>query len=132
MEKLSGGKLIVQVEIVVKTDNTDNCNKQIASKFKLTNDMMKIQRENQLCDVVLNVKGKEFNAHKLMLVSRSLVFNRMFDTAMTESINNIVNITHINEDVLEEMLAYIYNGQVNSMICMLNQLLLLINMSSMI
>lgn len=46
MEKLSDGKLIVQVEIVVKTDNTDNCNKQIASKFKLTNDMMKIQREN--------------------------------------------------------------------------------------
>lgn len=55
-----------------------------------------------------------------MLVSRSLVFNRMFDTAMTESINNIVNITHINEDVLEEMSAYIYNGQVNSMIWMLN------------
>ena len=44
-EKWSGGKLIIQVEFVAKTDNTENCNKQIASKFKLTNNMMKIQKE---------------------------------------------------------------------------------------
>lgn len=39
----------------------------------------------------------------------------MFNNAMTERINNKVNISDINQDVFEEMLAYIYTGEVNNL-----------------
>lgn len=36
----------------------------------------------------------------------------MFDHPLTESISNRVKMDDVNANVLEEMLRYIYNGQV--------------------
>ena len=57
-------------------------------------------RDKQFCDVALNVNGREFEAHIIILASRSPVFNAMFISKMKENSNNKVDI----EDVFEELL----------------------------
>lgn len=77
--------------------------------------MLTMMKDKQFCDVVLNVNGREFEAHKIILASRSPVFNAMFTSKMKENSKNIVDIEDISEDVFEELLSYIYTGEVNKL-----------------
>ncbi|XP_065205279.1 speckle-type POZ protein B-like [Planococcus citri] len=68
--------------------------------------------ENQtLTDVILNVNGKEYPAHKTVLAARSPVFCAMFKHSTKEYELNRVDIVDINEAVVEEMLKYVYTGK---------------------
>ncbi|XP_044015086.1 speckle-type POZ protein-like [Aphidius gifuensis] len=68
-------------------------------------------------DIILEVDGKEFKAHKMILSLKSPVFSAMFDhESMKESRDNRVVIKDIDADVVKQMLEYIYTGKTPSKI----------------
>ena len=68
-----------------------------------------------LSDVVFLISGSEFPAHKVILASASPVFDRMFSHEMRENIMNQVEVTETDPDVFNEMLRYIYTGNVEDL-----------------
>merc|ERR1719447_2403225 len=63
-------------------------------------------------DIVLKCDGTEFHCHKVILVSRSAVFDRMLDQNMVEAEKGEVNIVDVEPDTLKQMLEFVYTGQV--------------------
>jgi speckle-type POZ protein len=66
----------------------------------------------QFSDVNFNVFGSEFPAHKLILAARSEVFAAIFKHPMREQSTNQIEIEDIKPEVFQEMLRFIYTGQV--------------------
>jgi speckle-type POZ protein len=64
-------------------------------------------------DVILNIRGREFPAHKLILATRSEVFAAMFKHPTKENCNNQVKIEDIEPEVFQEVLRFIYTGRVS-------------------
>ena len=64
-------------------------------------------------DVIFNVHGREFPAHKNILAARSEVFAAMFQHPTKEKLTNQVEIEDIEPEVFQEMLRFIYTGQLN-------------------
>ncbi|XP_051161494.1 TD and POZ domain-containing protein 4-like isoform X2 [Leptopilina boulardi] len=69
---------------------------------------------DQLSDVIFKIGNKEFPAHKIMLISASPVFEKMFSHQMKENITNTVEVNDTDPDVFKEMLNFIYIGKVNN------------------
>ena len=66
----------------------------------------------ELCDVTLCVKGKEFRAHKVVLASSSPYFRAMFTCGLSESSQSSVNLDAIsNADIVECILHYFYSSK---------------------
>ncbi|KAL5510493.1 hypothetical protein EMCRGX_G006049 [Ephydatia muelleri] len=65
----------------------------------------------------------EFKAHKAVLAARSPVFSAMFEHEMEESRKNRVEISDLDQEVMQEMLAYIYTGKAPNLKKMANSLL---------
>jgi speckle-type POZ protein len=63
-------------------------------------------------DVILNIRGREFPAHKNILAARSEVFAAMLQHPMKEQSTNQIEIEDIEPDVLQELLRFIYTGRV--------------------
>ena len=79
--------------------------------WKLNDDIGQLLNSERFSDVKLNVKDQIFNAHKVILASRSPVFSAMFEHEMLENIQGLVTVDGVNERVFEEMLRYIYTGK---------------------
>jgi kelch-like protein 20/kelch repeat/BTB domain-containing protein 2 len=71
----------------------------------------KFQGSQFLTDVDLEVSGKTFKGHKLILAAVSPVFEKMFQGKSQENQNNRVIIKDVRADVFEELMTYIYSGQ---------------------
>ena len=71
----------------------------------------KFQGNQFLTDVDLEVSGKTFKGHKLILAAVSPVFEKMFQGNSHEHQNNRVIIEDVDADVFEELMTYIYSGQ---------------------
>ncbi|XP_065205299.1 speckle-type POZ protein B-like isoform X10 [Planococcus citri] len=67
--------------------------------------------KQELTDVVLSVNGKDFSAHKVVLAAHSPVFHAMFKHNTKENQLNRVDIEDVDEQVVGEMLKYIYTGK---------------------
>jgi len=65
-------------------------------------------------DVTLACGDQVFYCHKFMLSSRSPVFKAMFQSNMTENESGAVSIIDIHQDVLLEMLQYVYTGNMST------------------
>ena len=55
------------------------------------------------------------NCHKLILASRSPVFDRMLSSDMKEGEENQVILTDISPDTAKDMLSYIYTNNVKDL-----------------
>lgn len=113
-ELLPDDKLTICCEVNMKIDviNISGRNNYIKIPECHFLENLKILYENQeFSDIVLVVKGKEFNAHKMILAAHSQVFSAMFKHKMEEKRQNRVEITDIEPDVFEEMLYFIYTGK---------------------
>eukprot|EP00095_Tigriopus_kingsejongensis_P006020 snap_masked-scaffold671_size114370-processed-gene-0.10 protein:Tk06020 transcript:snap_masked-scaffold671_size114370-processed-gene-0.10-mRNA-1 annotation:"protein roadkill isoform x4" len=67
-------------------------------------------------DVQLVCETRKFDCHKVILSSRSEVFEAMFShKETTENTNNEVVITDIEPDVLEQLLRFIYSDKVDNL-----------------
>ncbi|XP_065204311.1 speckle-type POZ protein-like [Planococcus citri] len=88
--------------------------KKPASLFELTSlsrDFERIRTAEDLSDVTISVNGKNYPVHKVILAARSSVFNAMFRNDMQENQKNHIMITDMEQEAFEEMLHYIYTGE---------------------
>lgn len=66
-------------------------------------------------DVTLIVGEEKIPAHKIILASKSPVFNKMFLCDMLESHSNEAKVTGIKLEVVNELLRFIYTGEVTKL-----------------
>ena len=73
------------------------------------------RRNDQFCDVTVLVKDKHFKAHKVLLTASSPFFRKLLTSGMRESNENMIKIEldEATEDVMEDVLSYIYTGDVS-------------------
>ncbi len=69
----------------------------------------------QYSDVVFNVDGREFTAHKNILTVRCEVLAAMFQDPTKENSTNQVKIEDIEPEVFQELLRFINSGRLNSL-----------------
>ncbi|XP_065209111.1 speckle-type POZ protein B-like [Planococcus citri] len=81
----------------------------------LSHDLERIRTDENFSDVTISVNGKNYPAHKLILAARSSVFKAMFTNDMLESQKNNVTIDDIKQETFEEMLRYIYTGEMRNL-----------------
>ncbi|XP_046451120.1 speckle-type POZ protein B-like [Daphnia pulex] len=105
------------IECVVDTKNVtgklaagvnDGC---ISCSDQLVGQLEELYESKKFSDVVINVGGREFQAHKNILATRSKVFAAMFEHQTTEKLSNNVVIEGIDPDVFQELLHFIYTGR---------------------
>jgi speckle-type POZ protein len=61
----------------------------------------------------LNIRGRVFPAHKLILATRSEVFAAMFQHQTKEQSSNQITIEDVEPEVFQELLRFIYTGRVS-------------------
>lgn len=79
---------------------------------QLSKDMQTILNSGDLSDVVLSNGTIKIPAHKVILAARSPVFAKMFQHPMKENQENFVMISDIPDDVLKELVSFMYTGTV--------------------
>jgi speckle-type POZ protein len=68
-----------------------------------------------LNDVIFNVGGRKFTAHKIILAMKSPVFKAMFQhPSCKEVLSGQVKVEDIEPDVFQEILRFIYTGRMHS------------------
>lgn len=65
------------------------------------------------CDTTLLVKGKEYKAHRAVLMARSSVFHAMFQHETSEKQTGIVNIPDCDAESFQEFLEFLYTGKLD-------------------
>lgn len=79
-------------------------------------DMMRLldnaRKEGELTDVTMRVEGQTFPAHRCVLAASSQFFHGLFTNDMKEKSASIVNIEGIPVSVMNELLSYLYTGEV--------------------
>ncbi|XP_054713796.1 speckle-type POZ protein B-like [Uloborus diversus] len=81
----------------------------------LSSDFESLFDNDEFKDVTLQVGEEELNAHKLVLCARSKVFAAMLEHDMEESRRRRVDIVQMEYNTLEEMVHYMYSGQLRAL-----------------
>ena len=100
---------VIFEEDVVIANRVDDHQQAIVNQFAT------LRSDTSLSDVVLRttVDGREFPAHKLVLSTRSPVFQAMFSHgSMVENVNNLVEVAEMRGEVMQSLLDYIYSGTI--------------------
>ncbi|KAL5509121.1 hypothetical protein EMCRGX_G004415 [Ephydatia muelleri] len=128
---LPDDKLTLYCEVSVVSDVVNRSGTSVMSnspkvpEYNLTcsSDLACLLEDGQFSDVMLAVGSHEFKAHKAVLAARSPVFSAMFEHKMEESRKNHVEISDLDQEVMQEMLAYIYTGKAPNLKKMADSLL---------
>ena len=92
-------------------------------KFDLSKVMEGARQNGQCTDIILVTEGKEFKAHKVVLVSQSPFFATRFEERWTEHGGNRIDMTDIPTDIMEAILSYMYTGNVTNIAQIAHKLL---------
>ena len=79
-------------------------------------DRLEILRKNErFCDVIVEVKGKEFKAHKAVLAAASPFFLALLESNMRESNEHLIKVEleEATASIMENVLKYVYTGNVS-------------------
>ncbi|XP_072020910.1 kelch-like protein 25 [Amphiura filiformis] len=79
---------------------------------ELTKALNDLRKENQLCDIVINVGERAFNAHRGVLAASSSYFKAMLTSGFTEANQDVITIDGKAEH-FEMLLQYIYTGKLD-------------------
>ena len=66
-------------------------------------------------DVVIKVGDQEYKAHKIILRSRSPIFNAMLKRDATEKNQEVITISDCDQCSFREFLLYLYTGKVDNL-----------------
>ena len=74
-----------------------------------------LRTKQRFCDVTVVAKGKEFQAHKLVLAAASPFFLSLLESQMKERTEDVIKIElqEATAPVMEQVLAYVYTGNVS-------------------
>ncbi|GFU79736.1 TD and POZ domain-containing protein 3 [Trichonephila clavipes] len=88
---------------------------QLTSTSDLKDDFEHLYSEGILSDVTLRTASETFNAHKTILSARSPVFLAMFTTDMKESMQDYVDVSDLDNDIVRRMLLYMYTNNLEDL-----------------
>lgn len=80
---------------------------QFASSF---GEMATMRRDQQLCDVLIEVDGGRLPAHRVVLASLSPYFKAMFTSNLAESRQDTVQLKGVDYDSLAALINYAYTS----------------------
>lgn len=81
--------------------------------LQMMNSLNEFRKHNILCEVVIVVNGKQFYAHRNVLAASSPYFRAMFSSNMKEHLENKpVILENITAEIMEELLNFIYTGNI--------------------
>ena len=74
-----------------------------------------LRNNERFCDVIVEVKGKEFKAHKAVLAASSPFFLTLLESNMRESKQHLIKIEleEATASIIEDVLKYVYTGNVS-------------------
>uniref|UniRef100_A0A3P9IWW4 Intracisternal A particle-promoted polypeptide n=1 Tax=Oryzias latipes TaxID=8090 RepID=A0A3P9IWW4_ORYLA len=75
--------------------------------------MNKLRLRTDFCDVGLNVGGRVFRVHRLVLAASSPYFSALFSGGMKEADKDEVHIIGVDPVVFESLLEFVYTGAIN-------------------
>ncbi|XP_054720620.1 TD and POZ domain-containing protein 4-like [Uloborus diversus] len=78
-------------------------------------DLETLHKNPRFADVILKLGEREFPAHKVILASRSKVFEAMFEHDMQEKQQDAVSLVEMEVGTVEDMLSYIYCSKVRQL-----------------
>ena len=107
--KFTGRELIVEQP----TNSKIEVNQEGCKEGGLAFDQGELLKSGKLADFTIRAGNDEFACHKLILIYRSPVFERMLSVDMVESKTGEVTITDISPENVADMLSYIYTDQVD-------------------
>ena len=67
-----------------------------------------LRKNNQLCDVTLEVGDQKFPAHRNVLAACSRYFRALFTIEMHEAEEKVIKIPGVEPNLMEQILDYIY------------------------
>ncbi|XP_060589968.1 speckle-type POZ protein B-like [Ruditapes philippinarum] len=128
---LPDDKLTIFCEVSVVGDTVNvsgqsNCTPVKVPECRLSEDMGSLYERTSFSDVTLCVGGREFQAHKAILAGTNKVkwfLKAIFGTEMEEKKQNRVDIADVDQDVMREMLRFIYTGKAPNLEKMADDLL---------
>jgi len=88
---------------------------EAASLCRLSTDIESMLDTGRFSDCVIACGGQEFPCHKFILSARSPVFDAMFSHDTKEQARNRVEIKDLDVKVVQDMIDYIYSGQVTEL-----------------
>ncbi|KAJ8675640.1 hypothetical protein QAD02_011426 [Eretmocerus hayati] len=92
---------ILELEYSASLEEFDNFEKLVDNK--------------QFSDVVLTVKSKKLQAHKIILSNNSEFFAELFINDVNKNARTVIEIKDVSYDVMKEVLRYMYAGKVNDL-----------------
>ncbi len=98
-------------QIIVETESTHIKLLKNGEK-RVIDHLMKLWESKSLADVTFECAGKSFKAHTLILASGSPVLAAMFRHDLVGNRERVIDIYNINPIVFENLLRYIYTGDV--------------------
>ncbi|CAG5075217.1 Similar to spop-b: Speckle-type POZ protein B (Xenopus laevis) [Cotesia congregata] len=122
----SNDTLTVGVDLTVYETHVTTNNKIKPWKYsgpRLSDDFRDLFVTKKKCDVIIKVGEEKFDAHKLILISRSCVFEAMFSYDMKENKENQVTIPDIIPEIFKKVLDFIYTDKVNDINSSVEELL---------
>jgi kelch-like protein 18 len=75
-------------------------------------ELEKLRAKQELCDVVVRLEGREFHAHKVILIACCPYFEAMFLSGMTECRQRVVDLQGVHPDAFSAILGLFYTGKV--------------------
>ena len=73
----------------------------------------RLRAQQELCDVILRLEGREFHAHKVLLIACCPYFQAMFLSGMSESRQRVVELQGVHPDAFHAILGLFYTGQIS-------------------
>eukprot|EP00092_Neocalanus_flemingeri_P038232 GFUD01041613.1.p1 GENE.GFUD01041613.1~~GFUD01041613.1.p1 ORF type:complete len:357 (+),score=102.37 GFUD01041613.1:42-1112(+) len=101
----------LEAEILVMKKNPEVFDSIIAPG-KFVKDMKSIMKLEDISDLLVVCHGKVFKCHKTILCARSDVFKKMLSGETLENLNKKVPIEDSSAEAVDEMLKYIYTGEI--------------------
>lgn len=81
----------------------------------LVQDLQRLYESGRFTDVTFCINGKEFKAHKLLLVSRSPYFAGVFQHDLTERLLDYLEIHDVTPEVFQQVLNFIYTESIQGL-----------------
>lgn len=108
-------KAACHIQAIILTRDAELPKKQALGSTFLMHDFSKLFENRELADVtVRGSDGVALDVHKLILTTRSSVFNTMFNIDMTENATSLIEIKDFNSKVLHQLFRFMYCGEVDT------------------
>ncbi|GFY77968.1 TD and POZ domain-containing protein 1-like [Trichonephila inaurata madagascariensis] len=102
------------IESIVYGCNTSSMNSAVSDPLSniVARNLKSVLREQLFCDTKLKTKTRCFPAHKCILGACSPVFKALFTK---EGVEECVNVEDLDDDAVEQMLQYVYLGELGGL-----------------